>query len=145
MPILNYTTSISISKTTSEIQEVLFKAGAKRIIFDSADEKTAFPVQISFVINWMNKDVLFVMPCRYRGVLKAMQKDKKVPRRLCTDEQAVKVGWRILKVWIEAQLAIVESEMAELAEVFLPYAVDKQGRTLFDSIGQNNGQNLLEN
>ena len=63
-----------------------------------------------------------------------MKRDRKVPRRLVTDEQAVKVSWRIIKDWIEAQMALVEAELAELAEVFLPYAITKDGNTLYSQI-----------
>lgn len=49
--------------------------------------------------------------------------------------QAARVTWRILKDWVEAQLAIVEAEQADLVEVFLPYAQNEQtGQTLYKSI-----------
>ena len=44
--------------------------------------------------------------------------------------QAVRVAWRIVKDWVEAQMALVETQMVTTAEVFLPYAVMKDGRTL---------------
>lgn len=36
-------------------------------------------------------------------------------------EQAVRVGWRIIRDWVRAQCAIIESEMVTLEQVFLPY------------------------
>ena len=36
-----------------------------------------------------------------------------------------------MKSWCEAQLAIVESNQAEMAEVFLPYAIDAKGETMY--------------
>jgi len=36
-----------------------------------------------------------------------------------------------------AQLAIVEAEMADLTEVFLPYAQSRDGKTLYQSIEQS--------
>jgi hypothetical protein len=62
-----------------------------------------------------------------------MKKDKKVPSRLCTKEQALKVSWRIVKDWVEAQMAIVEAKLADVVEVFLPYLITKQGKTLYQS------------
>jgi hypothetical protein len=36
-------------------------------------------------------------------------------------EQAARVAWRVLKDWVEAQLAITEASMATLEQVMLPY------------------------
>jgi hypothetical protein len=47
------------------------------------------------------------------------------------------VAWRITKDWVEAQLAIIESQMVTTAQVFLPYAVTSNGQTLYEYIGQN--------
>lgn len=53
---------------------------------------------------------------------------------MCTEAQALRVGWRIVKDWVQAQMAIVESELAKMVQVFLPYAVTKQGNTLYEMI-----------
>lgn len=142
MPILNYTTSVDSYKTITSITQILSKKGASKIVFDNNSE--GFPVSLTFQIVWMNSPVAFVLPCNYQGVLKAMRKDRKIPRKYLTEEQALKVSWRILKDWVEAQLAIVESEMCTLAEVFLPYAVTKNGTTLYRSIENNRDILLLE-
>ena len=76
------------------------------------------------------------------GKAGAMKKDPKVPQRLCTKEQALRVSWRIVKDWVEAQMAIVEAKLADVAEVFLPYAITKTGTTLYKEI-QGNGMKLL--
>ncbi|HEY3525282.1 MAG TPA: hypothetical protein VGK47_03725 [Nitrososphaeraceae archaeon] len=86
--------------------------------------------------------VAFSLPANYSGVLKAMQKDKKIPRSKCTIEQAQRVSWRIVKDWVEAQMAIVEAQLADMAEVFLPYAITKSGTTLYKEI-QSGGLKLL--
>ena len=39
--------------------------------------------------------------------------------------------WRIIKDWLNAQLALIEVGQAEMAEVFLPYALTNTGQTLF--------------
>ncbi len=72
-----------------------------------------------------------------------MQKDKKVPRSKCTNEQAQRVAWRIVKDWVEAQMAIVEAQLADMAEVFLPYAITKKGTTLYKEV-QTNGMLMLQ-
>ena len=46
-------------------------------------------------------------------------------------QQAEKIAWRILKDWVKAQIALIESGQAELAQIFMPYAKDVNGQTLF--------------
>lgn len=57
-------------------------------------------------------------------------------------EQAERVAWRIVKDWVEAQMAILESEMVQMDEIFLPYMVNSSGETLFEAY--RNKQFLLE-
>lgn len=129
MPILNYTTTIPAERTVMEIHQVLARAGAKSINVDYDDE--GLPQSVTFLVkvqeNWVN----FRLPSNYTGVLAALQNDPTIPRRLATVAHARRVAWRITKVWVEAQMAIIEARQAELAEVFLPYAVPNTGRTLY--------------
>lgn len=63
-----------------------------------------------------------------------LQKDPKVPRANSTKEQAVRTAWRIVKDWVEAQMALVETRMVTTQQVFLTYAVMKDGRTLSEHV-----------
>jgi len=85
---------------------------------------------------------MFRLPANTQGVFKALKCDERVPKRLKTKEQAARVAWRVLKDWVEAQLAIVEAEMAELTEVFLPYAQNRDGKTLYQTIEQSGFKTL---
>ena len=58
------------------------------------------------------------------------------------DGQPARVAWRILKDWVEAQMAIIEAEMASIEEVFLPYLL-RGDHTLYQEI-ENRGFLLLE-
>ncbi len=140
MAILNYTTTISVKKTIGEIQSLLSKKGARKIVVDYNDSHQ--PVNITFGIMWNSNMVAYSLPCRHEGVLKVLIKQN-VPRALRTEQQALRVSWRIIKTWIEAQMAIIESEIASLAEVFLPYAVTKDGKTLYEQLNENNDLLLL--
>ena len=141
MPILNYTTTVDCHKTISEISKLLMSRGATKIIVDNENLQ---PVSISFCIDWSGSIVAFKMPCNFNGVLSSMKKSKSIAKSKCTREQALRVGWRILKDWIAAQMAIVEAEMATMAEVFLPYAITKEGETMYEKIS-NHKQMLLTN
>lgn len=50
-----------------------------------------------------------------------------------TRAQAERVAWRVIKDWIAAQLAIVETQMVELDQVMLPYLHVDGDRTLYES------------
>lgn len=141
MAILNYTTTIDCEKSISEIQKCLVKHGANKIVTDYAN---GTPSAVTFCLTINDRMVGYILPANYSGVLKAMKNDKKVPNSKCTNEQAQRVAWRIVKDWVEAQMAIVEAQLADMAEVFLPYAVTKTGDTLYKYL-QNDNTLLLTN
>ena len=122
MPILNYTTSIAVEKTVGQIQAMLAEAGAAAILVEYDDERILSSV--SFRIQYNGAMVSFRLPAQLDPVYVILQNDYKVPRKLKSREQAARVAWRIIKDWVEAQLAIVEAEQVEMVEVFLPSDVD---------------------
>ena len=131
MAILNYTTAIECEKTIAEIQKCLASHGANKIV---TDYENGLPSSVTFCLVIQDRMIAYVLPANYRGVLKAMKNDRKVPNSKCNDEHAQRVAWRIVKDWVEAQMAIVEAQLADMAEVFLPYAVHKSGETLYNHI-----------
>lgn len=143
MPIKNYTTTISVQKTTNEIQEILGRAGAQAVLTEYDPGERGLVVAVSFKIRVAGDFlVAFRLPARIDGVLLTLKRQKGVPRRFCNREQAARVAWRIIKDWITAQLALVESEIAGLAEVFLPYVEMGDGETLYEKFSSSPG-NLL--
>jgi hypothetical protein len=139
MPLLNYTTQINPNKTVGEIQQILARAKVQQI---SIDYDEGLPSAINFMLVYFEQPIYFRLPCNVEGVYAALCKASKVPYRLRTKQQARRVAWRIIKDWIEAQLAIVEAKQAEMVEVFLPYAVDKSGQTFFQMFSESK-QKLL--
>jgi hypothetical protein len=139
MPILNYTTEIDVHKTIGEIQRVLAKAGATAVIVDYNGQGE--PQALMFLIKFHDEAVSFRLPSRWEGVLRRLHNDPKVPRGFRTETQARRVAWRIMKDWVEAQMAIIEAGQAELVEVFLPYAVTNSGQSLYQVF--NSSQKLL--
>lgn len=135
MGILNYTTTIATEKTAMEIQKMLAAAGAQAVLCEYSGDGVMNAM--SFRIHTPHGVVSFRLPAQLDGVYKALQESPKVPRSKCTHEQAARVAWRILKDWIEAQLAIIEAGMAEMAQVFLPYAQNDQGETVYETIANN--------
>lgn len=130
MAILNYTTKISVDKTTAEIQAKLGKANAQAVM---CEYENGIVSHISFRMNTPHGIMTFRLPANIEGVFSAMQKAK-LPRSKCNKEQAARVAWRIVKDWVEAQLAIIQAEMATVAEVFLPYAQQNNGKTVYENL-----------
>ena len=128
MPLLNYTTKIDAHKTASQIQEILRKHGASAVLieYDWNGEIAA----LSFNAATPHGDVGFRLPVDAEATLRVLQKSD-APPRLTTKEHAVRVSWRIIKDWVEAQMAILETQMVTLDQIFLPYLVFPEGDTLY--------------
>lgn len=136
MPILNYTTTIAVEKTTGEIQGKLARSGAQAVMTEYDSEQVL--CALSFRMMCSGIMVSFRLPAQIDRIYILLQRDNKVARKLKTRDQAARVAWRIIKDWIEAQLAIVEAEQAEMVEVFLPYAQNPStGKTLFEQLSND--------
>ncbi len=129
MPLLNYTTQIATDKTVSEIQKNLAAHGAQAVMAEYDGNGNIVMLKFKIILN--GSEIGYQLPCDWRPVLKVMEDHPKIPRRLCNQGQALRVSWRIIKDWVAAQMAIVETQMAPLDEVFLPYAITKSGKTLY--------------
>ena len=139
MAILNYTTTIEANKTVGEISTILAKAGACSV---STDFVNGEPVAIMFSVPIAQEIISFRLPSNSQGVYKALCRDKSIAKKYQTQEQAQRVAWRITKDWVEAQMAVIQSGLALLPEVFLPYAVGGNGQTLFEMV-QKKGLRFL--
>jgi hypothetical protein len=135
MPLLNYTTTIDAFKTISEIQKLLARAGASAVMNEMDNNGNI--VTLSFKIKLNDNDIAFRLPTDWHPVLEVMKQDNRIPCSFKTQEQALRVAWRITKNWVEAQVAFIETMLVTTAQVFLPYAVTSNGQTLYEYIGQN--------
>lgn len=140
MAILNYTTKVPSARTAQEIQAILSKASARAVMteFDDKGEAT----HIAFRIQTPQGLMAYRLPSNSDGVFKVMQRDNKVPRILRTKEQAQRVAWRIVKDWVEAQMAVIASGIVALEQVFLPYAQTKSGQTVYECFEEKGLQAL---
>ena len=136
MALLNYTTTIEPEQTIGEIQKLLSRFNVSAFMTEYDGRQVS---SVSFKIDVTGKPMGFKMPCNWRAVLqvfneqgigvgKIKHKDKNM------DNQAIRTAWRILKVWVEAQLALIEVNMATVQQVFLPYAIMRDGRTLSEYV-----------
>ena len=137
MPILNYTTTIAATKTVAEIQQILAKAGAEQVIVRYG--KTGEPTALVFELG----GEMYMLPCRAEAVLATLRKTSGIPLRLKTPEQALRVAWRIVKDWVEAQAAIIATGMVKVEEVLLPYMIMQDDKTVYDSYVEQRAERLL--
>lgn len=129
MSIANYSTGIAAIKSVGEIQGMLVAHGARSILMNYASDKTV--ESLSFLIDTPHGEISIRLPVNPAAVLKIFEKDE-LPPRYCNHEQAVRVAWRILKDWVRAQMAILETEMVQMEQIFLPYMTTKDGQTLYE-------------
>ena len=131
MAIANYTTSVPAIKSVGEIQGILVAHGAKSILINYADNGVV--ESLSFIVKTPYGDIPIRLPTDAKAVLRVME-EQRVPRRYLTYEQAVKVAWRIVRDWVRAQMAILETEMVKMEQIFLPYMVTGNDKTLYEAM-----------
>lgn len=137
MPILNYTTNIDPDKTAGEIAKCLSLHGAQAVLTEY-DQAEGYLKAISFRIVIDDQSLMFRLPCDWKPVLKVLEQQRVKNRRIEANQtQAVRTAWRIVKDWVEAQMALVETTMVSTAEVFLPYAVMRDGKPLATHVKEN--------
>lgn len=136
MAIKNYSTSVSAIKTASEIEAILIEHDARNIQKNIKDKKIA---GFSFTIDTPYGERLICLPIDTDSALKVLRRDKKQNSSVRdSEEQAEKVAWRILKDWVDAQMALVEIEMVKMEQVFLPYTViNTEGTTVYQKLEQS--------
>lgn len=129
MPLLNYSTGIEASKTVSEIHKILATHGARSILTNYTAD--GIIESLSFMINTPNGDRGIRLPINPDAILKVMNRSNKIPRTFKNRPQAVRTAWRIIKDWVEVQMATLETEMVEFEQLFLPYIETKNGKTVY--------------
>ena len=142
MGILNYSSSIKAARTAQEISAILGASGANRVftIFGGSD---GVPTGVGFSLSTAHGERAFELPINVDGVLSAMQRDRTVPRTYKHRDQAERTAWRIVKVWIEAQVALIEAGQATIDEVMLPYLLTPSNETIY-AVYAANEQKALE-
>lgn len=133
--LFTYTTKIEPQTTVGEIQEELVSHGAKSVMTDYNDEGKVESLSFMILVDGQPRGVR--LPCDPIPVFKVLERqyrEGKVPRGAVDEHQALRVAWRIVFHWVQAQMAILETQMVKMEQIFLPYMVMKDGRSLFDNV-----------
>jgi hypothetical protein len=150
MALLNYTTKIPAEQTIGEIQKMLSNHGVMAMMTEYDGPHVS---AVSFKMDIAGKPMGFRMPCNWKAVYEIFTEkagkrdiwDSARKARVLEErkQQAIRTAWRIIKSWTEAQLALIEVNMVTIQQVFLPYSIMKDGRTLSEHI-EDNPSFLLE-
>lgn len=146
MPLLNYTSEVDPDVSAQNIAKCLSKHGARAVLTEY-DPNTKILTSISFKIALNGNDISFRLPCNPEPVFSILTKernlnhykDPKYRERLISNIrlQSIRTAWKIVHDWVQAQMALVETQMVTTTEVFLPYAVMKNGKTLAEGVIEN--------
>lgn len=134
MALRNYTTKVPANRSIQEIQEMLQKGGATGVLLEY-EKGTGRIESLAFKMDLAGQQVGFKLPIKWRQASMVMQREGNP--RVNDDEYCYRVAWRIIRNWLEQQMALIEIEMVGMQEIFLPYAIQKNGDTLYKNILEN--------
>lgn len=131
--ILNYRTEVDAQKTAGEIMQLLVGKRVSSIQLEYSDGRIR---AITFVAGVGDSMIPFRLQPNIEGVYKRPEIHSQGM------QQAERVAWRLVLRWVEAQIAMVEANLAEIGQVFLPYAVQADGATLWQFFQSQNTRQL---
>jgi hypothetical protein len=124
------TTRIAADRTVSEVQSILMRHGAKAILLEYENNQIS-ALSFQYVVG--ETVIPFRLPCRWQAMEAMFKQSGKRPRYDDTYETwSRRVAWRQILRWVEAQMALVETNMVMVQEVFFPYIQTKSGQTLYE-------------
>ena len=140
MPIKNYTTKVPAKRSIAEIQDALVSHGALgfQMLYEEGTGKIE---SLRFLLKIDEKSVPFSLPVGWKKFQQVLKNDK--VSRWEDEEYVYRVAWRNIRDWVLAQLALYETQIVEIPQIFLPFATDSSGKTLYEKVVDK--QLLLEN
>ncbi len=123
MPLLNYTTKVNAQKTVTEVMGLLVAKGADEISIVYDDDRQ--PAGLKWTVQSPRLGrVAFALPCNVDAVFVKLTEQKvMVTSPESRRQQAIRTSWRILKDWVEAQMALLETGMVTMDEIPALYAL----------------------
>lgn len=134
MPIKNYTTKVPADRSIQEIQNALVKHGAVGMIY-KYEKATGRIEALKFGLEINGNAVGFSLPVNWRRFQECLKQQK--VKRWDDEDYVYRVSWRCIRDWVLAQLALYETQIVELPQVFLPFATGKGGQTIYDRVINN--------
>ena len=130
-----FSTEIAVEKTIGEI-ELILSSNKASYIYKKYDNGQV--VAIMFTYNVKGQDINFKLPMDTAKVLEILKQDYrqgKLEGRFYNQEQANRTGWRIIRDWVDSQIALVKVNQVKFEQVFLPYMYNaEKDETLYDQL-----------
>jgi len=136
------TTEVLPEKTAAEIERMLQEAGVVGVAktFDQG-KMTA----IYFRVETPAGVLPFQLPINVNAIYQLLlNKKKSLPRyrngelprdvQVSLHAQAERTAWRIIHWWVKSQLALIQTQMVCIEEVFLPYMLVAKDTTFFNQL-----------
>ena len=141
---MNYTTTIPAERTVGECQRIHGRAGAAAVAVHFEDGEAA---GLSFRLDTPHGRRDFTLPVNIIGMQAVLRKtdfstlhqSRRQRDAYQEREHAAHVAWRVVKDWLEANLALIAAGMASLDEAMLPYLVVDDSRTLYQAYREREG------
>lgn len=142
-------TEVAAEKSALEIEDMLRRHGCQKIgkTFESGRIKAIY-----FQIETPESNLPFTLPVNVAPVYQILYDkkkssartyyiDKKLEQRL--HDQAERTAWRIIWHWLKAQLALIQTQMVTVTEVFLPYMLVAENETLYQQLSTGGFKALM--
>ena len=144
--IKNYTTSISASKSISEIIDFVIEINASGIS-QVIEDKKCIAINFAITEERLGNTITYRLKANPEAAYQILiSKRKRITPEIKENIsiQANKVAWRILRDWVHAQCALIQLGQATPIQLFLSYALDeKTNTTIFERIQNGEGLRLL--
>lgn len=134
MPLKNYKSKIPAKQSVHEIQDMLQKHGADGILLNY-EKGTGRIESLVFKIDVAGRPTGFKLPIKWREA-QAFMLAQHVSKAK-DDDFCYRIAWRLIRNWLEQQIALIALDMVDLHEIFLPYMIQKNGQTLYEFILEN--------
>jgi hypothetical protein len=131
MALKNYTTKVPAAQSINEIQTALVKHGAVGVLYEY-EKGTGRIEALKFILPINGQKVGFSLPVQWKRFQAVLKRDQ--VRRWDDEDYCYRVAWRDIRDWVLAQLALYETQIVELPQVFLPFATDRTGQTLYKQV-----------
>jgi hypothetical protein len=124
----NYSTKVPANRSINEIQEALVKHGATDVLFQY-EEGTGRIGALKFMLPVRGQKQAFALPVNWRRFQRVLE----VQGERRAGDEDYRVAWRDIRDWVMAQMALYETAIVDMPQVFLPF-MNHGNATLYDAI-----------
>jgi len=142
MAIKNYTTTVPANRSIEEIQRALVANGATGVLYEY-EKATGRIAALKFILILDDKQVGFALPVEWRRFQQVLKNDHELEHqgrrsrtkpRYMDEDYVYRVAWRCLRDWVLAQMALYATQIVDMPQIFLPFAVGKGGKTFYEQV-----------